>query len=145
MVRKKEKLELELLVICDYAIISRDNKLTIAGIFDQIFINKVPSQQPKMFVVGVIEGKADSAHNLTLQVNDPGGKEVFPKQNLAVKLGPNGKTNLIAQVGNLPLASIGTYKVQLGHDGKTIGEKELGVFASKPQNASPKRASKYTN
>ena len=43
-------------------IISKDNKLSIIDSFDQIFTPKLPTRNPRMFLVGVIKGKADSVH-----------------------------------------------------------------------------------
>jgi hypothetical protein len=141
---KKDGLKLELLVICDYAAVSRDNKLTIAGIFDEVYVNSTPAQHPKLYVVGVVLGKANSDYRVNLRIKDPKGKDVFPVQEMDIKLGPNGKTNLIAEIATMPLRTTGDYLVEIGSKGKVIGKKELSIVEIKTK-GKPSGKSKFTN
>lgn len=126
--KKKQKLNLELLVLCDYAIVSNRNKLSVLGFFDRIFVNKTPARHAKMFVVGLVKGKPDSSHSLKLIIKDPSGKGILPGQELKVKLGPNGASNLIAELGNLPLPLTGEYRVIVSSSEGKLGEKTFGVY-----------------
>src|SRR3989344_2684656 len=107
MAKAKGKLSLEFLILCDYAVISKENRLSILGIFDQIFIDNLPSQHPKMFVVGILKGEANGKHSLSMQLKDPEGKNIFPNQQMQVTLGGNGNSNFLAELNNLPLSLIG--------------------------------------
>lgn len=126
--KKKQKLNLELLVLCDYAIISKDNKLNILGIFDRLFVNKTPARHAKMFVVGVVSGEPDSKQVLKLTIKDPSGKDILPGQELKVNLGANGRSNLITELGNLPIPLTGEYQVRVSSSKGNLGEKTFGVY-----------------
>ncbi|KKQ42613.1 MAG: hypothetical protein US60_C0015G0024 [Microgenomates group bacterium GW2011_GWC1_37_8] len=128
MAKAKNELTLDFLSLCDYAVISRENKLSILGIFDQIFVNSLPSQHPKMFLVGILKGEPASTHNLQLLLKDPLDKDVLPNQELKVKLGTNGNSNFIAELNNLPIKLTGAYKIELFVDKKLLAKKEFNVF-----------------
>jgi hypothetical protein len=140
-----EKTKLELLTICDYAVVSQDNKLSIIGMFEQIFVANIPSQHPQMFIVGILNGEAGRTEELTLEIKTPNGSDAIPPQKIPVTVGPNGKSNIIAGVGNLPLQETGFYKIKLTSNGRKLGEKEFGVFRSSDQANAPNSSKKYTN
>jgi hypothetical protein len=137
--------KLELLTICDYAAISQDNKLSIIGIFEQIYVSSFPSQHPQMFIVGIIKGEPGKVENLSLTIKNPEGTDAIPSQKININIGPNGKSNIIAGVGNLPLTAAGFYKITLGVEGKTIGEKEFSVFVNNTPGNLPVKDKKYKN
>ena len=137
------KTKLELLTICDYASISQDNKLSMMGLFDQIFVNNLPTQHSQFYIVGIITGEAGGVKELTLSIKTPSETDAIPPQSLKVTIGPNGKSNIIAGVENFPISEAGMYKISLNSDSKKLGEKEFGVFRS--GNSIPKTSEKYTN
>lgn len=143
--KKKEKLNLELLVLCDYALISKDNKLSILGTFDRIFVNKVPARHAKMFVVGVIRGKPDSKHILKLTIKGPSGKDILPGQELKVNLGSNGRSNLITEVGNLPVPSTGKYLLKISTSSRVLGSRVFSVSQTGGMHAKGKKKEEYPN
>lgn len=122
-----EKLELELLVLCDQAVISREGKLSIIGIFDQIYAENIPATHSKMSVVGVVKGEINSDHTLHLFVSDPAGKELLPNQEIKINLGPGGRTNLVSEFINFPIPLTGIYKIELREDKFLLGQRELTV------------------
>ncbi len=140
-----EKTKLELLTICDYATISQDGKLSIMGMFDQIFVTNLPSQHSQFFIVGILSGAAGKTESLSLEIKTPGGSSAIPEQKLDVKIGPNGKSNIIAGIGNLPITEAGFYKIVIGGSSGKLGEKEFGVFRSGTQTANKEPSEKYTN
>lgn len=142
--KKKSPLNLELLVLCDYALISKDNKLSIIGTFDQIFVEKIPARQGRMFVVGIINGEPNSVHSIKLSIKDPSGKEILKGQELKLKLSPVGRSNLVANLGNLPLASTGGYLVEISASGVVLGKRTLIVYRAGSRGRA-KGASRYTN
>lgn len=137
--KKKEKLNLELLVLCDYALVSKENKLSILGTFDQIFVKKTPARHAKMFVVGVLKGEPDSRHTVKLTIKDSSGKNILPGQELKVNLGSNGRSNLITELGNLPLPLTGEYLIELSTSAGVIGKKEFSVYQTGGKNKEQKR------
>ena len=121
-------LKTDIFTLCDYATVSREQKLSIIGIFDQFFIADVPASWPKMFLVAVISGEADKEYDITLKIIPPQKTDQgFPDKELKVTLGQNGKANLITELVNFPLPLAGTYEIQI-LEGKTkIGTLEFKV------------------
>ena len=140
-----QKTKLELLTICDYALISQDNKLSIIGTFDQIFVTNLPSSHPQFYIVGILNGTAGKSEDLALEIKTPSGIDAIPPQKLKVTIGPNGKSNILANIGNLPISEAGFFKIKLSNIDGVLGEKEFGVFRAGEQNLAQTSSKKYTN
>jgi len=115
------KLQTEIIALADYASLSREKKLTIAGIFDRIFIGKLPGKWPKMFLVLVFKGRPRTKHNLELTINSKTGKKNILKKRLEIKLGENGKANLITGLIDFPLKWPGEYRISVREAGDEVG------------------------
>ncbi|MDP2633007.1 MAG: hypothetical protein Q8P25_04800 [Candidatus Curtissbacteria bacterium] len=123
-----KNLTAEIFTLCDYATVSREQKLSVIGIFDQFFIANVPTNWPKMFLVAVISGEPDHEYPITLKIIPPAKTEQdFPDKDLRVTLGNNGKANLITELVNFPLPMPGVFKVQLMSEKEKISELEFKV------------------
>ena len=122
------KLHTDLFTLCDYATVSREQKLSVIGIFDQFFIANVPTNWPKMFLVAVVSGEPDHEYPITLKIIPPAKTEQdFPDKDLKVTLGANGKANLITELVNFPLPMPGVFKVQIISDEEKVTELEFRV------------------
>ena len=108
-----KKLSCDLLLTCDQTILSKDNKISLIGIFDQIFLPEIPSSHPKLSLVGLLSGEPYTDHHLTLKLTN------YPDQNISVNLGTTGKSNLVAEFINLPIRTSGIYTFSL-FSGKTL-------------------------
>lgn len=123
-------LKIDLFVLCDYATISREQKLSTIGIFDQFFVANIPTNWPKMFLVAVLSGEAGQEYPITLRIIPPASSSTgqnFPDKELKVQLGPNGKANLITELVNFPLPLAGVYKVVIENENSTVGQIEFKV------------------
>jgi hypothetical protein len=140
-----KKIELDFLITCDDAILSKENKLSLIGIFDQIFVKKFPSAHSKMFVVGALRGNPGSDYSVKLKIEDSSSKEVMPTQEIKNNFGPNGGSNIIAELGNLPLSRAGAYKISLIAGKEVLGTRELNVFAVPGSEYGREKAGKYPN
>lgn len=117
---KKTKLpEVEYLVLCDHAFTTSDNKLSIIGVFEKIFLRNLPAHHPRMFIVGVINGNPGDLYTIQLKITAPSGKVVVD-QSREVKLGPNGRTNLLIDFVNFPISEVGTFNVSLEFSGRVL-------------------------
>lgn len=130
MTKGKDKLSLEFLILCDYALVSRENKLSILGIFDHIFVNNIPTRNPKMVIVGVLKGKSKVKYSLSILLKDPSGSKIFQRQNLSVVLGDDGNSHLIAEMNYVPFSSVGDYSIEILENGKRLGMKLFSVSLS---------------
>jgi hypothetical protein len=121
-------LSTEIFTLCDYATVSREQKLSVIGIFDQFYVANVPTNWPKMFLVAVLSGETNKEYEITLKIIPPGKTEQnFPDKDLKVTLGPNGKANLITELVNFPLPLAGAYKVEILEQSKKVGSLEFKV------------------
>ena len=121
-------LTVDLFVLCDYASVSQEQKLSVIGIFDQFFVANLPASWPKMYLVAVIKGEVHSEYPLTLKLTPP--KETdqkLPDRELKITLGANGKANIITELVNFPLPLAGVYQVQLLTESHIVGELEFRV------------------
>ena len=122
------KLTTDIFVLCDHASVSQEQKLSIIGIFDQFFVANLPTNWPKMYLVAVVRGTKDEEYDLTLKLTAPEKTENdFPEKEFKIKLGPNGKANVMTELVNFPLQVAGAHKIQLFHDKEKIGEIEYRV------------------
>lgn len=66
--------------IADYASVSREGKLSIAGIFQTIFCEKLPALHPQFFIclqLSVTDGDIGTRQSMYVRISDPEGKEIF--------------------------------------------------------------------
>ncbi len=123
------KLSTDIFVLCDYASVSQEQKLSIIGIFDQFFVANLPTTWPKMYLVAVVSGEPGKEYPLTLKLVTPTKEQNsnFPDKEFKITLGQNGKANVMTELVNFPLAAAGTYKVQLVDGKELVGELEFKV------------------
>jgi hypothetical protein len=137
-----EKTKLDLFTTCDYASISQEGKLSVVGMFDQIMVNSIPTAYAQFFIVGVLMGPPNKNETVTLGIKTPNGSDAIAPQKLDLVLGPNGKSNIIMNIGNFPISEVGFYKINLSLNGKKLGEREVGVFKN-GENLVPNTSKKY--
>lgn len=121
------KLATELFVLCDYASISQEQKLSVIGVFDQFFTANIPSVWPRMFLVAVLKGDPGKEYSLSLKLETPTPSDAFPQKELEIKLGNNGKANLITELVNFPLNETGVHAFQVMSGQEQVGNLEFNV------------------
>lgn len=122
------KLTTDIFVLCDQAIVSQDQKLSIIGIFDQFFVTDLPSTWPRMFLVAVVRGEPNEEYKITLKLTPPQKTDKdFPDKEFTIKLGQNGKANVMTELVHFPLQVPGTHKIQLTDGKEAIGTLEYKV------------------
>lgn len=122
------KLSTDIFVLCDHASVSQEQKLSIVGIFDQFFVENLPSNWPRMYLVAVVRGEAGEEYPLTLKLAPPQKTaNEFPPKEFKIKLGQNGKANVMTELVHFPLQVAGVHKVQLFTGKEKVGELEYRV------------------
>jgi len=126
---KKQNLHTEIIALCDYANISREGKLSINGIFDELRVQQFPGGIARAFLVATINGAANTQYKLALTVESKSGRKA-PLNNLSLDTvtGPNGKNNLLVELVNLGFESDGEYEFIIQNEGKEIGSTLLKVI-----------------
>ncbi len=124
--KKTKPLEIELLEFADFANPTWDNKLNLSGIFDEIYVNKIPAIHPRMYAVGIGRGTPGRDYGADILIKDPKGKTL---QAVELKLTPggNGRANFIAEVEDLPLKTTGRYTLHILSNKKVVGKRNLEV------------------
>jgi hypothetical protein len=131
-----KKLKTEVIALCDYASVSREGKLSIDGIFDELRIQKFPGGMPRAFLVATINGEPNTQYSLTLKVESKnGGKSPLKDLNLSAMTSPNGKNNLVIELINLGFEKEGDYyfKIYSAKQNEEVGSTLLRVFPKEMQ------------
>jgi Family of unknown function (DUF6941) len=123
------KLHTEIITLCDYALISREGKLSISGIFDELRVQKFPGGIARAFFVATLRGKEDTSYKL--KINTENGSKVLNSLNLEVHTSPNGKNNIILELVNLGFEKEGEYKFVIYHEDSEVGSTQLNVLSAK--------------
>ena len=97
------------------------------GIFDQIYTQQLPSVHGRLYVVGMVTGEKLTDHTITLKITNSTDGTVLVSTDMTIKLGPNGKSNVIAEVNNLQLSSQGIYTVECLEKEKSLVKRDLIV------------------
>jgi hypothetical protein len=116
-----KKLELKLLTLCDFAMVSQEGKLSVIGMFDRIFTKKIPSSFVRSFVVAIVEGEPNNEYEIEFNIQGADGKSILPSKTLKIKLGNSGRSNLITDLVNMPLPNFGEYTLSLRSESKPLG------------------------
>jgi len=131
-----KQLRTEIIALCDYASVSREGKLSINGIFDELRIQKFPGGIARAFLVATINGTPNAQYNLVLKVegknsDSPRGeanKSPLKDLTLSAMTSPNGKSNLMVELVNLGFEKEGDYYFKIYSGGKEIESTLLKVF-----------------
>lgn len=122
-------------VLCDYAMVSQDGKLSLIGIFDRIRVPGVPVQHPRFFVVAAFD-MAPGNYTVRVELLDPTGHNVLQEDGgveIPVASDDQGQSgNLIAELNMLPFEFAGRYDFNLSVAGERVGVISLTVEVGPP-------------
>jgi len=122
-----DDLSLQLGVLCDYAMISQDGKLSLIGIFDRIGVMQVPVHHPRFFVVAALHGETE-VNAVEMELVTPDGRSIMRQQ---IGIDPEaisaGNGNLLLEVTMLPLEMVGRYEFRLHAGDDVLGMIPLTV------------------
>ena len=126
---KNNKLHTEIIALCDYASISREGKLSINGIFDELRVQQFPGGIARAFLVATISGTPNTQYRLSLKVETKnGGKAPLDSLNLDTMTAPNGKNNLMIELINLGFEKEGEYQFTIHNGNDEVGSTLLKVM-----------------
>ncbi|MBI2031657.1 MAG: hypothetical protein HYT08_03515 [Candidatus Levybacteria bacterium] len=124
-----KQLKTEIIALCDYASVSREGKLSINGIFDEIRVQQFPGGLSRAFFVATVNGAPVTKYKLNLKIEPSKGLAGEQSSfNLDTFTGPNGKNNLIVELAGLGFKEEGHYKFILSEGDKEIDSTVLKVF-----------------
>ena len=124
-----KQLKTEIIALCDYASVSREGKLSINGIFDELRVQKFPGGIARAFFVATVSGTPATPYKLTLKIEPSKGFAGEQSSfNLDTSTGPNGKNNLIVELAGLGFKEEGEYKFILSDGKQEVGSTLLKVM-----------------
>jgi hypothetical protein len=130
-----------LALVCDYALKSQDDKLSVLGIFSQINVQDIPASSPPFFVVVSIAMDIGN-HEVRIGVLNPIGGSAIPETpqfEVDVEQ-PGATTDVLLQFNSLPLERAGIYQIQVFVDGVMIHSVPLHVQSMSQPGFPPSRA-----
>ena len=127
-------------VIADSANVSREGKLNILGIFQNIGANTVPATHPQISLVLTFQaerGDANSEHPIKIQMVGEDGEVIINiEANLKFSMPPSGEHSVLAhqifQVANIPFTRFGTYDFNIFVNNEVRKTVSLNVIEVKP-------------
>ena len=122
-----KNLQPKMITFCDYASISRENKLSIMGIFDEVRVTQLPGGIARAFFVAVLAGEPEASYQLTV-TGSVGKKVVFPPIQINMQLSPNGQSNIIVDLVNIGFPEEGTYDFVIQHNKEKVGATSINVI-----------------
>lgn len=127
-----KQLATEIIALCDYASVSREGKLSINGIFDELRVQQFPGGLPRAFFVATVNGTPNTSYKLNLKIEPSkgfaGAQSSFDINALTSH---NGKNNLIVEIIGLGFKEEGEYQFILKEGDKEVGSTLLKVLDQK--------------
>lgn len=107
--------------LCDYASVSREGKLSMNGIFENINVRKFPTHHPLMFIVTNIGGvNNQDKFTCRLVLNNDTQKQLAHISQ-KIKVDPQRNFGFIGQFVNVKYDVAGEYAIKFYIDNKEIG------------------------
>lgn len=122
--------QINLIAFCEYALLDRDNKLSVIGIFNQVTVNKFPGGLPRAFFVVSVSTEPNSKWMFSIE-GKVKGKVVFPAVNADVIVGTSGNHNWLVDLKGFVFPEEGSYEFSLTQNNKEIGTTTLTVMEAK--------------
>ncbi|MFH1062823.1 MAG: hypothetical protein V1747_08105 [Candidatus Omnitrophota bacterium] len=107
--------------LCDYASVSREGKLSMNGIFENINVLQLPTHHPLMFIVANISGVNDKDKFTCELILDDKSQKQLASISQEVKVDPRRNFGFIGQFVNVRYETAGDYLIKFYIDNKEIG------------------------
>lgn len=132
-------MNLDFAVIADYAAVTGDGKLVVAGIFDRLTANELPAVHASMSLAFRVEGEPGTAtnHSVEVRFTGPDGADILQPflgeiRMITVDASiPPGAQFVLALPG-VRFERYGTHQVEIRVDGKLLRSVPLRVVAANP-------------
>ena len=134
----KQQLQTELMLLCDYALLSKEGKVSAIGIFEELLNSAPPIVLGRAFLVATVSGTPNTSHAMVVKIEHGNKREnLLPLVEVNIQTGPNGKSNLLVELQGITFPQPGNYSVRLYADGEEVGSKELVVKRVKKEEKTP--------
>jgi len=122
-------------IVCDDVRLEVGNKLSLMGVFENVFLPSFPSILLKFAVVNHWEG--DGRYETQVKVLNPERREVVASVPSTFAIENQGYADNITFFTNVAFDRPGPFTVQIFIDGKQVAEKRIFVHHVPPPSAPP--------
>jgi hypothetical protein len=122
------KLHTQIFTLCDYASVSREGKLSINGIFDELRVTQFPGGIPHAFLVATIAGLPNKRYQLKINLERESDKFQISSMSVDAVTSANGKNNLIFEMPGLGFEKPGLYRFVMYHGDNEVGSTVVNVI-----------------
>ena len=112
-------------ILCDDVRIEMGNKLSMMGIFENVFLPAFPAVIIRFAVVNHWMG--DGEFQTQVRIVAPEGRDVAVSAASILRIEPQGYADNVTFFANVSLDRAGTYSIQTSIDGKVVAERPLYV------------------
>ncbi|MFA5777059.1 MAG: hypothetical protein WC906_01310 [Parcubacteria group bacterium] len=124
-----ENVKLNFLHVCENASISREGKLSVIGIFNQIRFNRLPAVYPIFFIVVGLTGD-EGVYSEEIQIISPDGEIAASVKNDNVEIKENGgSTNFLSSFAGFVFSKQGKYSIRVLVDGNPKDEITIEIVS----------------
>ncbi|HVZ12800.1 MAG TPA: hypothetical protein VG965_07280 [Patescibacteria group bacterium] len=139
---KKSDLKIDFMLLCDYASISQEGKLSAMGIFEELRTLNNEAVLNRGFLVAAVSGKSATSYDLRIiAASTQDEQQVLPQMEMKINTGINGKSNLVIELVGVKFGEEGEYDFSIFLGREKIGTTKLRVIRLK----TPDKPEKLTN
>lgn len=113
--------------LCDYASVSREGKLSMNGIFENINVQSFPAQHPSMYVVANMTGVHHKDKVTCSLTREPEPEKPLAVISREVMIEPNRNFGFIGQFVNVRYERPGVYLLSFFIDNKKLGSHSFEI------------------
>lgn len=130
-----EQLKIDMMLLCDYAMLSKEGKASAIGIFDILYNAQPPIILNKGFLVTSVSGAPSTNYALSIKCEHGNKKEnLLPDMKMSIQTNTDGKANIMVELQGLRFPQPGNYSFRIYSNDEEIGSKELKVIKVKENN-----------
>jgi len=132
-----EQYKLEYLLLADAASVDSYGKLNVLGVFQNIFLSKVPGSILKfVLIISIFIPNPNKPFQININIKDSKGNNLSLKPQLSFSFKPeegnkDNRINLMIDLIKVQFNSFGKYEIEVFADDKKIGSKFLEIVEKK--------------
>ena len=112
-------------ILCDDVRLEMGNKLSLMGIFENVYLQQFPAVLFRFAAVNHWVGAGD--YETQVRVVSPEGREVAQSSQSTLRIEPEGYADNVTFFANVSLERAGRYSIQTFIDGKVVAQRPLFV------------------
>lgn len=106
------EIRLKTVLLCDSTILDQNRKISLLGVFDQIYANKYPAAHPQFELFTLWEGK-EGEYRQKVIIKDPDDVKLLETELLTFPIKNKGKAQVVNKFIGVPIPKKGQYKIEI--------------------------------